>query len=194
MRAFIRQLRPALVAVVSFTVLTGVAYPLVVTGVAHVAFRGASDGSLVRHDGVVVGSRYIGQPFSEPGYFHGRPSAAGVGYDASASSGANLGPNNPDLIATVEERVAAYRTLNALDPSVLVPVDAVTASASGLDPHISIANARLQAPRIAAARGIALDDVLQVIDGAIDNRVLGVLGDPGVNVLLANVALDELVG
>ena len=194
MRALLRQLRPAIVAVAAFTVLTGVAYPLVVTAVAQVAFDGAADGSLVRRDGAVVGSRYIGQPFTEPGYFHPRPSAAGDGYDASASSGANLGPNNPELIATVEERVAAYRTLNGLGPDVPVPVDAVTASASGLDPHISIANARLQAPRVAAARGVDVDEVLEAIDDATDDRVLGVLGDPGVNVLMANLALDELAG
>ena len=136
-------------AVVVFTFLLGVAYPLVVTAVGQVAFHDKANGSLIEVDGVVVGSELLGQNFVAPEYFHPRPSAAGAGYDASASSGSNYGPTNPDFLATVDERVAAYRDENGLPDDALVPVDAVTASASGLDPAISIANARLQAPRVA---------------------------------------------
>ena len=192
MRTFIRQLVPAALALVVFTVLLGVVYPLVTTGIAQVAFGDEADGSLVERDGRVVGSSLIGQTFTSPEYFRPRPSAAGDGYDGSASSGSNLGPLNPDLLAAVDERVAAYRALNGLSDDVEVPVDAVTASASGLDPHISIANARLQARRVAAARGLELDTVLDVVDANTDGRTFGVLGEPGVNVLLVNLALDDL--
>ena len=153
MNALIRQLRPALVAVLVFTAICGVAYPLVVTAVAQVGWQDTANGSLIERDGVVVGSELIGQPFSSPEYFQPRPSAAGDGYDGAASSGSNLGPTNPDYLVTVAERVAAYRDANGLGADVLVPVDAVTASASGLDPHISVRNAKLQAPRVAAERG-----------------------------------------
>ena len=132
-----------------FTAICGVAYPLVVTAVAQVGWKDTANGSLIERDGVVVGSELIGQPFSSPEYFHPRPSAAGDGYDGAASSGSNLGPTNPDYLATVAERVAAYRDVNGLGADVLVPVDAVTASGSGLDPHISVRNAKLQAPRVA---------------------------------------------
>ena len=153
MNALIRQLRPALVAVVVFTVLCGLAYPLAVTAVAQVGWNDTADGSLIERDGVVVGSELIGQPFSSPEYFQPRPSAAGDGYDAAASSGSNLGPTNEEYLATVAERVAAYRELNGLGADVLVPVDAVTASGSGLDPHISVRNAELQARRVARGAG-----------------------------------------
>ncbi len=192
MRAFIRQLRPAVMAVVVFTLLLGVVYPLVSTLIGQVAFGDKADGSLIVRDGTVVGSEYIGQTFTAPGYFHSRPSAAGEGYDGSASSGSNLGPLNEDLLAAVAERATAYRTENGLDDAVAVPVDAVTASGSGLDPHISIANARLQAPRVAEARGLSLDDVLAMVDDHTDGRTLGVLGEPGVNVVLLNLSLDDL--
>jgi len=191
MNSFLRQLRPALLALVAFTVICGVAYPLVVTAVAHVGWGDKADGSLVRRDGQVVGSELIGQSFVSPEYFHPRPSAAGDGYDGAASSGSNLGPTNPEYLAAVAERVAAYRDENGLGPDVLVPVDAVTASASGLDPHISVRNARLQAQRVAAERGVELDAVLALVDEYIDDRPFGVLGDPGVNVLMLNVALDD---
>ncbi len=190
MRAFIRQLGPALAAVVVLTVLTGIVYPLAVTGVAQAAWSDKADGSLIKVGGTVVGSRLVGQAFADAKYFHPRPSAAGVGYDGSASSGSNLGPTNPDFLATVAERVASYRTENGLDAAVKVPVDAVTASGSGLDPHISLANARLQAPRVATARNVTVDAVLAAIGRHIDDRPLGVLGDPGVNVLELNLALD----
>jgi potassium-transporting ATPase KdpC subunit len=191
-KVLLRQLVPGLVLVLVFTVLTGVAYPLLVTGVAQVAFSDQADGSLIERDGEVVGSSLIGQPFVSPEYLHPRPSAAGAGYDGGASSGSNLGPLNPDLLARVGTLAVAYREENGLGPEVLVPVDAVTASGSGLDPHISVANARLQAPRIAAARGVDVDLVLGAIADHVDDRPLSVLGDPGVNVLETNLALDEL--
>lgn len=192
MRAFIRQLRPALLAIVVFTVLLGVVYPMVATAIGQVAFGDEADGSLIHRDGVVVGSELIGQTFVAPEYFHSRPSAAGDGYDGAASSGSNLGPLNPDLLASIADRVAAYREENGLSDDVAVPVDAVTSSGSGLDPHISVANARLQAPRVADARGLSLDVVLALVDEHTDGRSLGVLGEPGVNVVLLNLALDEL--
>jgi len=185
-----RQLFPALVAFVVFTVLTGVAYPLAVTGVAQVAFPGRADGSLVERDGIVVGSRLIGQSFTGARYFHPRPSAAGDGYDAMSSSASNLGPTNEDLLSPVRERIAAYRSENGFTADDEVPVDAVTSSGSGLDPHISPVNARLQAPRVARERGIPLDDVLVLVDENTDERSLGFLGEPGVNVLELNLALD----
>lgn len=194
MRAFIRQLRPALLAMVVFTVVLGVIYPMVSTALGQVVFSDEADGSLIRRDGVVVGSELIGQTFVAPEYFHGRPSAAGSGYDGAASSGSNLGPLNPDLLASVEERVAAYREENGLGADVAVPVDAVTASGSGLDPHISVANARLQAPRVAAARGLSVETVLTLVDEHTDGRMLGVLGEPAVNVMLLNLALDDQAG
>jgi K+-transporting ATPase ATPase C chain len=190
MRAFVRQLTPAVVAIVVFTVLCGVVYPLVVTGVAQLAFRNKANGSLIKKDGVVVGSRLIGQQFSDPKYFHPRPSAAGTGYDGFASSFSNLGPTNPDLLKSVSERVAAYREENGLAPTQEVPVDAVTASASGLDPDISVANAKLQAARVAKARRISVQDVLAEVAKHTTGRQLAVLGDPGVNVLELNLALD----
>ena len=191
MNALMRQLRPALVAVVVFTVLCGLAYPLAVTAVAQVGWNDTADGSLIERDGVVVGSELIGQPFSSPEYFHPRPSAAGDGYDAAASSGSNLGPTNEEYLATVAERVAEYREMNGLGADVLVPVDAVTASGSGLDPHISVRNAELQARRVAQERGLGLADVLALVEENTTDRPLGILGDPGVNVLQLNLALDE---
>ena len=192
MRAFIRQLRPALFAMVVFTVLLGVVYPLVATAIGQVAFHDKANGSLIERDGTVVGSELIGQTFTAPQYFHSRPSAAGAGYDGSASSGSTLGPQSPDLLAAVAERVAAYREENGLGADVVVPVDAVTASASGLDPHISVANARLQAVRVAAERGLAVQVVLELVDAHTDGRSLGILGEPGVNVVTLNLALDDM--
>jgi len=191
MNTLIRQLRPALVAVVVFTVICGLAYPLAVTAVAQVGWNDTANGSLIERDGVVVGSELIGQPFTSPEYFQPRPSAAGDGYDAAASSGSNLGPTNEDYLATVAERVTGYREMNGLGADVLVPVDAVTASGSGLDPHISVRNAQLQARRVAAARGLELADVLALVEENTTDRPLGILGDPGVNVLQLNLALDE---
>jgi K+-transporting ATPase ATPase C chain len=165
---------------------------LVVTGVAQGVFGDRANGSLIERDGEPVGSALIGQPFTRPEYFHPRPSAAGEGYDAGASSGSNQGPTNPEFLAAIADRAAAYRDENDLTGDVDVPVDAVTASASGLDPHISLANARLQAARVAAARHLGLDRVLELVEDHTDGRALGFLGEPGVNVLELNLALDSL--
>lgn len=194
MPTLMRQLRPALIAMVAFTLLLGVAYPLVVTGISQVLFHDKANGSLIERDGVVVGSSLLGQNFTSPRYFHPRPSAAGDGYDGTASSGSNLGPTNPDFLQSVAERVGAYRAENGLGGDVLVPVDAVTASGSGLDPQISVRNARLQAPRVAYERGLEVDVVLMAIDAHTSSRPLAVLGDPGVNVLELNLSLDDVGG
>jgi potassium-transporting ATPase KdpC subunit len=191
MRAFIRQLGPAVLGVVVFTVLCGVIYPLVVTGAAQVAFHDKANGSLVKVDGHVVGSRLIGQQFADVKYFHPRPSAAGSGYDGLASSASNLGPTNPDFLASIDDRVAAYRRENGLPSTQLVPVDAVTASGSGLDPDISVANAKLQADRVAAARGMTVAEVLALVDAHTSGRQWAIFGEPGVNVLELNLALDD---
>jgi K+-transporting ATPase ATPase C chain len=190
MRAFLRQIGPAIIALLVFTVITGLAYPLVVTGVAQLFWRDKANGSLVKADGVVVGSSLIGQQFSDPKYFHPRPSAAGTGYDGLASGGSNLGPTNPDFLKSIEDRVAAYRQENNLPATQTVPVDAVTASASGLDPEISVANAKLQAARVAAARGMTVDQVMGLVNAHTAGRQWGFLGEPGVNVLDLNLALD----
>ena len=192
MRALIRQLRPAVSAIVVFTMICGVGYTLFSTFIGRVAFADKTDGSLVRRNGVVVASARLGQSFSDPKYFASRPSAAGSGYDGSASGGSNLGPTNPDLLAAVAQRVDAFRQFNGLAADAVVPVDAVTASASGLDPHISIANARLQAPRVASRRNVDLSVVLAMVDRATDGRSLWVLGEAGVNVVRLNLALDDL--
>ncbi len=194
MRLFIRQLRPALLVVVVASVILGLVYPLVVTAIGQVAFGDKADGSLIEVDGVVVGSELLGQTFTSPEYFQSRPSAAGAGYDGSASSGSNLGPTNPDFLTSIDERVAAYREANGLSSDTMVPVDAVTASGSGLDPAISVANARLQANRVAAERDLDIDDVLALIDEHTIDRTLLVLGEPAVQVLPLNLALDELSG
>lgn len=188
-----RQLLPALLVFATMSVLLGLVYPLVVTGVSQVAFPHQADGSIVEVDGAPVASELIGQSFDGPEWFEPRPSSAGDdGYDATSSSGSNLAPTNPELVTAVEERVDAYRELNGLPLEVDVPVDAVTGSGSGLDPHISVANARFQAPRVAEARGLELDVVLGLIDEHTEDRPLGVLGDPGVNVVLLNLALEQL--
>lgn len=187
-----RQLVPAILILLVFTVLTGLVYPLAVTGVAQVAFPNRADGSLVEKNGTVIGSKLIGQNFTAPRYFQPRPSAAGDGgYDGMSSSPSNLGPTNPVLIRDVQERVAEYRRVNGVPRSVPVPVDAVTASGSGLDPDISPANARLQAPRVARARGLPLRAVMEAVDDHTDGRSLGFLGERGVNVLELNLALDS---
>jgi len=184
---------------VVITILTGVLYPLVVTGIAHVAFSSRANGSMVTSSGRVVGSSLIGQNFADakgnplPTYFQPRPSAAGQnGYDATASGGSNLGPSNPKLLSSVADRVAAYRTFNGLAPNATIPIDAVTASASGLDPDISLANALDQAPRVARARGLTVDQVVALVKIHVRNRAWGFLGENTVNVLLLNLALDRM--
>ena len=183
------QLWAACKVFVAITVIVGVGYPLVVTGIAQLAFADKADGSFVERNGKVVGSSLIGQQFDGDEWFHGRPSAAD--YDALASGGTNLGPTNPELIKTVRQRVKQYREVNGLAAGTLVPVDAVTASGSGLDPHISEANAALQAPRVADARGLSVTRVKQLIADNTDEPSLGVFGEPGVNVLQLNLALER---
>lgn len=184
----VNQIRPAIVMVALFTLLLGLAYPLAVTGVAQGVFPAQANGSLVRGaDGAVQGSVLVGQPFTEAGYLRSRPSAAGDGYDGSASSGSNLGPLNEDLAARVAESATTIRAENGAGA---IPADAVTTSASGLDPDISPAYARLQAQRIATARGIQVQEVQSVIDGNTHGRLLGFIGQPTVNVLMTNRALD----
>lgn len=202
----LKQLLPAFRATLVLAALTGILFPLAVTGLAQAAFPHQANGSLLRGaDGTVVGSARIGQPFSKPEYFHPRPSAAGSGYDGSLSSGTNLGPTSAKLItgipddpatkdtdesyAGVKQLVEQYRAVNGLGPEVKVPVDAVTRSASGLDPHISIANALLQAPRVARARGWSEVRVRALLAEHTEGRDLGILGEPRVNVLLLNRAL-----
>ena len=184
----LRSLRPAIVMIALFTLLLGLAYPMAVTGLAQVAFPSQAGGSLIRDaEGTVVGSALIGQPFAEPIYLHPRPSAAGDGYDASASSGSNLGPLNDDLAERVRTDAEAIR---AETGATIIPADAVTTSASGLDPHISPDYARLQATRVAEARGVAVEEVQSVIDAQTEGPLLGFIGQPRVNVLVTNLALD----
>ncbi len=187
-----RQLIPAVTLFIFFTVLVGVVYPLAITAAARVAFPSESRGSLVRQDGEIAGSRLIGQAFEGDRYFQPRPSAAGDGYDGTASSGSNLGPTNPELISSIHERAVDYRRLNGLPSDASVPVDAVTASASGLDPAISPENARLQALRVARVRSLPLARVLKLVEEHTEGRSLGFLGEPAVNVLELNLALDKL--
>jgi K+-transporting ATPase ATPase C chain len=175
------------------TALCGIVYPLAVSGASSVLFAHQASGSLVKVDGKIVGSSLLGQNFSEPKYFWPRPSAAGNdGYDALASGGSNLGPSNPKLLDAVEQRIADYRRANGLAAGQPVPVDAVTASASGLDPDISVTNARLQAGRVADARGLDPTTVRLLVENHTDHRPWGVLGEDTVNVLDLNVALDHL--
>ncbi len=188
----LKELKPALLVLVLMTVLTGGVYPLLVTGIAQGVFPHQANGSLVEQDGKVVGSELIGQPFTDPKYFWNRPSATGpVPDNGGASSGSNLGPTNPALEQAVKARIDA---LKASDPAntAPIPVDLVTASGSGLDPHISPAAARWQIARIARIRGMSEAEVAQLVDAHTEGRQLGVLGEPRVNVLVLNRALDRL--
>jgi K+-transporting ATPase ATPase C chain len=194
----LKQLRPAIVSLLLLAVITGVFYPLAVTGIAQVVFPSQANGSLVLKDGKAVGSELIGQSFDDPKYFWGRPSATGTfPYNAfnaqnlTASSGSNYGPLNPALMEAVQARVEA---LKAADPgnTTSIPVDLITASGSGLDPHISVAAALYQAPRVARLRGLSEEAVLALVDQYTLERQLGILGEPRVNVLELNLALDRL--
>ena len=186
-----RQLLTGATMLLVMTLALGVAYPLVVTAAAQLAFRDQANGSLIEQDGETLASSLIGQQADGEQWFHPRPSAAGDGYDATSSSGSNLGPTSPELIDDVEQLVEDYRAENGLVDEVEVPVDAVTGSGSGLDPHISVANARLQSPRVAAARGLDPAEVRALVEDATEHRPLGVLGDDGVNVVELNLALER---
>lgn len=193
MKDFFAEIRGAVMATIVLGLVCCGAYPLVVFGISQALFRDKANGSLiVDKNGTVRGSRLLGQSFSSEKYFHPRPSAAGNGYDASNSGGSNLGPTSQKLNDTIKERIEAYRKENGLKETDPVPADAVTSSGSGLDPHISIRNAELQLPRVARARGLGEEKVRELITQNTDLRDLGVLGEPGVNVLKLNLALDSL--
>jgi len=184
-------LKPALLASILFTLLLGILYPLFLWAASQLLFHRSAGGSLVENGGAVIGSELIGQKFSAPKYFHPRPSSAGDGYDAANSSASNLGPTSQKLIDALAERASAYRSENQIPPGSLIPADAVTGSGSGLDPHISPENAKLQAARVAAARNLPLASILQAIDEATEGRDLWIFGNERVNVLKLNLALDS---
>ena len=190
MKDLVAELRASIAATLLLAVLCCGIYPAVVWAIGQGLFSHKANGSLVKVDGKVAGSSLLAQGFTAPNYFHPRPSAAGQGYDAVSSGGSNLGPTSKKLIEDVKQRVADYRTENGLPPDARVPADAVTSSASGLDPHISVRNATLQAARVAKARGIGEKDVLAKVGAHTEGRTLGFLGEPRVNVLTLNLSLD----
>ena len=193
MKAIVSELRPAISATLVLAVVTCGVYPLIVTGISQAAFKDKALGSLITDkDGVVRGSALLGQSFNGAQYFQPRPSAAGAGYDAASSSGSNLGPTSQKLNDALKERIAAYRAANGLSADAAVPADAVTASGSGLDPHISVKNAELQAARVAKARSLSVEKVKELITANTARPDLGLFGDAGVNVLKLNLALDAV--
>jgi K+-transporting ATPase ATPase C chain len=192
MKEFFSHIRGAVMSTLVLAVVCCGLYPLIVFGISQLLFRDQANGSLIiGADGTVRGSKLLGQAFSDPKYFHPRPSAAGNGYDATSSGGSNLGPTSQKLNDAIRERIEAYRAENSLSPTDPVPADAVTASGSGLDPEISLRNADLQVARVAKARASSEDKVRQLIQQSTEGRDLGLLGEPGVNVLRLNLALDR---
>src|SRR5712671_3493463 len=184
-----KNLLTAILMTIVTAVIFGLIYPLAITGVAQLTFPDKANGQLIKKDGVIIGSRIIGQPFGGPGYFHSRPSAAGAaGYDAGASSGSNLGPTSQKLIDRVKSDV---ERVGAENPGKPIPIDLVTTSSSGLDPHISPAAAEFQIPRVARERGLNENDVRQLVNSHTEGRTLGLLGEPRVNVLELNLDLDS---
>jgi len=193
MKAFLTEIRGAVMATLMLAVVCCGIYPLVVFGLGQTLFHDQANGSLiVDKDGTIHGSRLLGQQFTSEKYFQSRPSAAGNGYDSASSGGSNLGPTSSNLVATITQRIADYRTQNNLATNAPVPADSVTASGSGLDPHISVANAELQMPRVAKVRNLPLEKVQSLIRANTDPAAFGILGEPGVNVLALNLALDLL--
>jgi K+-transporting ATPase ATPase C chain len=191
MKKHLTELRSAVMVTLVFAVVCCGLYPLAVYGIAKILFPDQANGSLiVDKDGTVHGSKLLGQQFTADKYFQSRPSAAGIGYDATSSGGSNLGPTSQKLNDAIAQHIADYRTQNNLATNVLVPADAVTASGSGLDPHISLANAALQIPRVAKARGLSEDRVRQLVQQHTHERDLGIFGEPSVNVLTLNLSLD----
>jgi K+-transporting ATPase ATPase C chain len=191
MKTWLTELRISVVATLALAVIVSGIYPLLVWGIAQVLFPHNANGSLILRHGKIVGSELLAQNFTDAKYFHPRPSSAGAaGYDGGNSGGSNLGPISQKLIATVKERTDAYRTENGLSKSIPIPADAVTASASGLDPHISVGNALIQAPRVAKARSMTEETVLAKVKAYTKDRDLGILGEPRVNVLKLNLSLD----
>jgi len=193
MKTFFSEIRAAVFATLLLAAVCCGLYPLIVFGISQALFHEKANGSLITGpDGTVRGSKLLAQGFTDPKYFHPRPSAAGNGYDAANSSGSNLGPTSQKLKDAIEERVDAYRKENGLAEDQPVPADAVTASGSGLDPHIGLRNAEMQLPRVAKARGLSPDKLRELTQENTDGRDLGFLGEPGVNVLTLNLALDQV--
>ncbi|MBC7661229.1 MAG: K(+)-transporting ATPase subunit C [Chitinophagaceae bacterium] len=192
MKAIFQDIKTSVLAVLLFAILLCGLYPLIVWGASSLLFRDKANGSLIERDAKVIGSELIGQGFSSPWYFQSRPSAAGKGYDAASSSGTNLGPTSQKFIDGVRQNVEAYRKANGLSGDVKIPGDAVTASASGLDPHISSKNAELQSTRVARERKLSFEDVIRLVHENTEGPFLGFIGEPGVNVLKLNLALDKI--
>lgn len=192
MKEFFSYIRGAVMSTLVLALVCCGVYPLIVFGISQLLFRDQANGSLiVSSDGTVCGSKLLGQAFSDPKYFHPRPSAAGSGYDAISSGGSNLGPTSQKLKDAIQDRITAYRAENDLGENEPVPADAVTASGSGLDPEVSVGNAELQIPRVAKARALSDNKVRELVRQNTNGRDLGVFGDPGVNVLQLNLALDQ---
>jgi potassium-transporting ATPase KdpC subunit len=192
MKTFLKELWTSIIATIVLCVVVSGVYPVLIWGLGELLFPHQANGSLVESNGQVVGSELLAQGFSGAKYFHPRPSDAGTGYDSTSSGGSNLGPTSQKLMDTIKANIDQYRQENGLSASVLVPADAVTASGSGLDPHISLQNAQMQIPRVAKERGVSEEVVRGEVSKATDNPLFGLGGDPGVNVLRVNLALDQL--